>query len=185
MGLFSSIMGKFGEADDLTKKLGDEKDPLKRRDLARQLEGAQKRGFGENVMGGMKEHFMGKMGNLGIGSNGFSMQTLMDSQKARAGQEGGIPMPAPIAPQAMSLLQPAAPGAQPQIPGVPTMQGVGPSPAMQTIMAAQQQAQQMQNMPMTGGLLSQPAMQNPTGALNVPQDYQSKLRQLAQMYGGR
>ena len=133
----------------------------------------------------MKEHFMGKMGNLGLGSNGFSMQTLMDSQKARAGQEGGIPMPAPIAPQAMSLLQPAAPGAQPQIPGVPTMQGVGPSPAMQTIMAAQQQAQQMQNMPMTGGLLSQPAMQNPTGALNVPQDYQSKLRQLAQMYGGR
>jgi len=182
MGLFSSIMGKFGEPDDLTKKLGDEKDPLKRKELAFALENAKKRGFGENVMGGMKDHFMGKAGNLGFGADGFSMQTLMDAQKARAGQEGGIPMPAAIKPTEMSLLQPTASGMNPQIPAVPTMQGVGPSPAMQTIQAAAQQYQQMQNMPMTTmgpmGLLAEPTTHGATGALNVPPGYESKGKKL-------
>ena len=180
-------MGKFGEADDLTKKLGDEKDPLKRRDIARQLEGAQKRGFGENVMGGAKEHFMGKLGNLGIGEDGFSMKTLMDSQKARAGQEGGIPTPPALTAPAMQMMQPTNPSLayqQPQIPGVPTMAGVGPSPAMQTIQAAAQQGQQMAQMPMSGGLLSMLDTPSPTGALNVPAGQTSardRLEQAAKM----
>ena len=194
MGLFSSIMGKFGEADQLKKKLEDPnmKDALKRKELAGALEDAQKRGFGENVMDGMKDHFMGKAGNLGFGEKGFSMQTLMESQKARAKDNVAVPpvtqMTAPkispvtaTAPGMSPMMQPAMQQMMPQ--GIPN---IAASPAMQQIMQAQQQnmmfgAPQQYQAP---GLLSGPSLPT-TGALNVPQDYQSKLRQFAQMYGGR
>ena len=194
MGLFSSIMGKFGEADQLKKKLEDPnmKDALKRKELAGALEDAQKRGFGENLMGGMKDHFMGKAGNLGFGEKGFSMQTMMDSQKARAGDKSAVPPVTQMAAPKISPVTATAPGMSPMM--QPAMQQMMPqgmpniaaSPAMQQIMQAQQQnmmfgAPQQYQAP---GLLSGPSLPT-TGALNVPQDYQSKLRQFAQMYGGR
>jgi hypothetical protein len=185
MGLFSSIMGKFGEADQLKKKLEDPnmKDALKRKELASALEGAQKRGFGENVMGGMKDHFMGKAGNLGFGEGGFSMQTMMDAQKARAEGSPAVPPVTQMAAPSITPVTATAPNAQPMMPQVPRMGGVGPSPALQQIQAAQQQYA-MYGMPQqyqAPGLLSGPSLPT-TGALNVPQDYQSKLRQMM-MYG--
>jgi len=178
-------MGKFGEADQLKKKLEDPnmKDALKRKELASALEGAQKRGFGENVMGGMKDHFMGKAGNLGFGEGGFSMQTMMDAQKARAEDTPAVPPVTQMAAPKITPVTATAPNTQPMMPQVPTMGGVGQSPAMQQIQAAQQQYS-MYGMPQqyqAPGLLSGPSLPT-TGALNVPQDYQSKLRQMM-MYG--
>ena len=187
-------MGKFGEVDQLKKKLEDPnmKDALKRKELAGALEDAQKRGFGENVMGGMKDHFMGKAGNLGFGEKGFSMQTMMESQKARAKDNVAVPPVTQMAAPKISPVTATAPGMSPMM--QPAMQQMMPqgmpniaaSPAMQQIMQAQQQnmmfgAPQQYQAP---GLLYGPSLPT-TGALNVPQDYQSKLRQFAQMYGGR
>jgi len=193
MGLWDKIRDKFGESDKLAKKLDDEKDPLKRKEIAFDLENAQKRGFGENVMAGAREHFMGKASNLGLGDKGFSMQTLMESQKTRSEDKVAVPPVTQMAAPKISPVTATAPGMSPMM--QPAMQQAMPqnmmpniavSPAMQQIMQAQQQnmmfgAPQQYQAP---GLLSGPSLPT-TGALNVPQDYQSKLRQFAQMYGGR
>lgn len=206
-------MGKFGEADQLKKKLEDPnmKDALKRKELASALEGAQKRGFGENVMGGVKDHFMGKAANLGFGQNGdWSLQTMHDARANRDENKpsygnldtlqtmrnqsltgGALGQMSPL--EQMRMQSPTG-GAFGQVSPLEQMRNqsltggaLGQiSPSMQQIMQAQQQnmmygAPQQYQAP---GLLSGPSLPT-TGALNVPQDYQSKLRQFAQMYGGR
>jgi hypothetical protein len=198
MGLFSSIMGKMFDQQDaknklggLKDKLGSESDPMKRLEISRELEKAQgykpgneilNKSFGDLAMEGAKEHFMGKAGNLGFGADGFSMKTAMEAQKGRA--ESALPAVMQFDPVKINPVTATAPGTQPMMPQVPTMGGVGPSPAMQQIQAAQRQYA-MYGMPQqyqAPGLLSGPSLPT-TGALNVPAGYTSPKDRLLGMYG--
>lgn len=198
MGFFDlagSLKKTFGEEDKIKKtlaKAGDDaiKDPMERQKLAKQLGDIQKEG-----MGG----FMGRLGgnmmdsaksNLGFGKDGqWSMQNMMN---ARQGEDAKAAIPPVVASQIPIPKTPAAqamaPGMSPFMqnamqPAIPGMPNVGASPALQQIMAAQQQYQQFgapqqYTNPGLMSMLQGPETHGKTGAINVPPDYESALKKL-------
>lgn len=190
MGFFDlagSLKKTFGEEDKIKKtlaKAGDDaiKDPMERQKLAKQLGDIQKEG-----MGG----FMGRLGgnmmdsaksNLGFGKDGqWSMQNMMN---ARQGEDAKAAIPPIVANQIPIPKTPAAqamaPGMSPFMqnamqPAIPGMPNVGASPALQQIMAAQQQYQQFgaPQQYTNPGLMSMLQTPDMSGALNVSKDQSS------------
>lgn len=203
MGFFDlagSLKKTFGEEDKIKKtlaKAGDDaiKDPMERQKLANQLVDIQKEG-----MGG----FMGRLGgnmmdsaksNLGFGKDGqWSMQNMMN---ARQGEDAKAAIPPVVANQIPIPKTPAAqamaPGMSPFMqnamqPAIPGMPNIGASPALQQIMAAQQQYQQFgaPQQYTNPGLMSMLQTPNINGALNVADGQGGKGKELLirMMMGG-
>jgi hypothetical protein len=211
MGLFSNIMSSFGEEDLLKKQLDKTSDAAGQLNLQEKIKARQSMSAMDKIGEGAQKHMQNKMANLGFGQGGdWSFQTMYDARANRDEKKpsyvgldtlqtmrnqsltgGALGQMSPL--EQMRMQSPTG-GAFGQVSPLEQMRNQSltggalgqASPAMQQIMQAKQQnmmfgaPQQYQAF----GLLSGPSLPT-TGALNVPQDYQSKLRQFAQMYGGR
>lgn len=197
MGLFSFI-GALGDTYDERNKLREgmnkpienfDKEADKFLDNTDRLDQLETdRGFygavGDRMLGNAKAKF-------GINDQGnFSYDTLKEARKDSPIPTAGQPIPIPKAGSLVQMGQPQA--AMPQGVGMQANQfgnpQVGSSPAMQNIMAAQQQGQ-IYGAPQQyggGGIMSMLNAPSPMGALNVPQGQESMQDKIRKMVmGGR